>query len=57
VSAGYAIRPLVRRGEIFIAAGFGLLHGRAFATLLGLLDLSSRNLVTARPAGSRNGHR
>ena len=46
VSAIHAIRPLVRRGEVFIAGGFGLLHGLAFATLLGQLDLSRSNLVT-----------
>ncbi|MFY0405413.1 HupE/UreJ family protein [Solicola sp. PLA-1-18] len=46
VSAVHAIRPLVRRGEVLIAGGFGLLHGLAFATLLGDLDLSRTSLVT-----------
>lgn len=46
VSAVHAIRPLVRRGEVVIAGGFGLLHGLAFATLLGSLDLSRTSLVT-----------
>jgi hypothetical protein len=35
VSAVHALRPLVPRGEPIIAAGFGLVHGPAFATLLG----------------------
>lgn len=41
VSAIHAIRPLVRRGEVWIAGGFGfgLVHGLAFATLIG--DLGS----------------
>ncbi|MEV7038416.1 HupE/UreJ family protein [Amycolatopsis sp. NPDC051061] len=45
VSAIHAIRPLVRRGEVLIAGTFGLLHGLAFAALLGELDLSRANLV------------
>jgi hypothetical protein len=46
VSAVHAIRPLVRRGEVLIAGTFGLLHGLAFATLLGKLNLSRSGLVT-----------
>jgi hypothetical protein len=46
VSAVHAIHPLVRRGEVAIAGGFGLLHGLAFATLLGGLDLTRTSLVT-----------
>jgi HupE / UreJ protein len=46
VSALHAIRPLARRGEVFIAGSFGLLHGLAFATLLTEMDLSRRGLVT-----------
>jgi len=46
VSAVHAIRPLVRRGEVLIAGGFGLLHGLAFAAILGDLDLSRTSLVT-----------
>lgn len=46
VSALHAIRPLVRRGEVYIGLGFGLLHGMAFAALLGELDLSRGGLVT-----------
>lgn len=45
VSAVHAVRPLVRRGEVLIAGGFGLLHGLAFATLLGSLDLERSNLL------------
>lgn len=46
VSAIHAVRPLVRRGEVLIAGGFGLLHGLAFASLLGSLDLERSSLVT-----------
>jgi hypothetical protein len=46
VSAVHAIRPIVRGGEVWIAAGFGLMHGLAFAALLGGLDLSRGSLLT-----------
>lgn len=46
VSAIHAIRPLVRRGEVLIAGGFGLLHGLSFAAVLGDLQLSRTSLVT-----------
>jgi HupE / UreJ protein len=46
VSAVHAIRPVVRGGEVLIAAGFGLVHGLAFAALLGALDLGRGSLVT-----------
>lgn len=46
VSAVHAIRPLVARGEVFIAAGFGLVHGLAFASLIGDLGLDRGSLVT-----------
>ena len=46
VSGVHAIRPIVRGGEIWIATGFGLMHGLAFAALLGGLDLSRGSLVT-----------
>ena len=46
VSGVHAIRPIVRGGEVFIAAGFGLMHGLAFAALLGDLDLARGSLVT-----------
>ncbi|MCM3886079.1 HupE/UreJ family protein [Frankia sp. R82] len=46
VSAVHAVRPLVRRGEVLIAVTFGLLHGLAFAALLGALDLGRGSLLT-----------
>lgn len=41
VAAGavHAWRPLVRRGEVLIAGGFGLVHGLAFAGILADLGL------------------
>jgi hypothetical protein len=45
VSGIHALRPLARGGEPWIAAGFGLMHGLAFAALLGPLDLSHGSLV------------
>ena len=45
VSGVHAIRPLVPGGEAWIAAGFGLMHGLAFAALLGGLGLGSGSLV------------
>lgn len=46
VSGLHAVRPIVRRGEVWIATGFGLMHGLAFAALLGGLDLDRGSLVT-----------
>ncbi|XUL87896.1 HupE/UreJ family protein [Streptomyces galilaeus] len=46
VSAVHAIRPLVARGEVVIAAGFGLVHGLAFASVIGALGLDRGSLVT-----------
>ena len=46
VSGLHAIRPITRGGEPWIAAGFGLMHGLAFAALLGGLDLRRTSLVT-----------
>ncbi len=37
VGAMHAMRPLVRRGEVLIAGAFGLVHGLAFAAILGEL--------------------
>jgi hypothetical protein len=34
VAAVHAVRPLARRGEVLLAAGFGLVHGLAFAGIL-----------------------
>jgi hypothetical protein len=45
VSGVHAIRPLVRDGEAWIAAGFGLMHGLAFAALLRDLRLGRGSLV------------
>jgi len=45
VSSIHAIRPLIPEGEAVIAAGFGLVHGLAFAALLGDLDLERGALV------------
>ncbi|WP_082376885.1 HupE/UreJ family protein [Nocardiopsis sp. NRRL B-16309] len=46
VSAVHAIRPLVARGEVLIAGGFGLVHGLAFASLIADLGLNRGSLVT-----------
>jgi hypothetical protein len=46
VSGVHAVRPIVRGGEVWIATGFGLMHGVAFAALIGQLDLSRGSLVT-----------
>ncbi|MFE2423279.1 HupE/UreJ family protein [Streptomyces hokutonensis] len=46
VSGIHAVRPLVPGGEAWIATGFGLMHGLAFAALLGDLDLGRGSLVT-----------
>ncbi|GAA2709618.1 HupE/UreJ family protein [Actinoplanes palleronii] len=45
VSGLHAIRPLVPCGEAWIAAGFGLMHGLAFAALLGDLGLGRGSLL------------
>jgi hypothetical protein len=47
VSAVHAIRPLVPGGEAPIAAGFGLVHGLAFATLLSDLGLTRGSLASS----------
>jgi hypothetical protein len=47
VAAVHALRPLVIGGEAIIAAGFGLAHGLAFATLLSDLGFSSDALVSS----------
>lgn len=47
VSALHALRPLVPRGEVLIAVGFGLVHGLAFASAIGDLDLDRGSLVMA----------
>lgn len=45
VCALHALRPLVPRGEVVIAVGFGLVHGLAFASAIGDLDLDAGSLV------------
>ena len=45
VAAVHALRPLVRRGENLIAAGFGLVHGLAFAGILSDLGLAGTTSV------------
>jgi hypothetical protein len=47
VSAIHAIRPIVRGGEALIAGGFGLVHGLAFAALIGSLGLDRGALVSS----------
>lgn len=39
ISAAHAARPLFAGREAFVAAGFGLVHGLAFATLIGHFGL------------------
>lgn len=45
VSAAHAIRPLFANKEAFIAAGFGLVHGLAFASVLLNLHLSTSRMA------------
>ena len=45
VTAIHAIRPLFYGREVFIAAGFGLIHGLAFATVLSDLDLDAGKMA------------
>ncbi len=45
VTAIHAIRPLFPNKEIYIAGGFGLIHGLAFATVLSNLNLETNKLV------------
>jgi hypothetical protein len=45
VSAIHAIRPLFPGKELFIAGGFGCIHGLAFATVLSGLELSTGKLI------------
>ncbi len=47
VAAVHSVRPLVSRGEALIAAGFGLVHGGAFATTILELNLSRRDTMKA----------
>ncbi|MBA0882180.1 HupE/UreJ family protein [Flavobacterium undicola] len=45
VSAVHAIRPFFAGKEMYIAAGFGLVHGLAFATVLSNLNLDTSTMV------------
>ena len=45
VASVHVIRPLITEGEVVFAVGFGLVHGLAFASLLGELDLDRGSLV------------
>lgn len=45
VSAIHAIRPLFPGKEIYVAVGFGLIHGLAFATVLAVLNLGAAPLA------------
>ncbi|WP_395395934.1 HupE/UreJ family protein (plasmid) [Novosphingobium sp. BL-8A] len=47
VSAAHALLPIYPRREVWIAAGFGLVHGMAFATAIRELDLSTSQTVMA----------
>jgi hypothetical protein len=45
VSAFHAFRPLYPKWEVFIAGGFGLIHGLAFAETLTNLQLSAKQMI------------
>jgi len=45
VSAAHAIKPIFPGKEVYIAAGFGLIHGMAFASALAGLDLNVSSLA------------
>jgi hypothetical protein len=47
LSAVHALRPLFAGGEVFIAAGFGLVHGLAFASALQGFGFDTGSLVLA----------
>ncbi len=47
VASIHVIRPLIPRGEAVIAVTFGLVHGLAFASLLGELGLDRGSLVVS----------
>lgn len=47
LAAAHAVKPLVQRGEIWIAGIFGLVHGTAFAGTLQHLNLETWPLVQA----------
>ena len=45
ITAFHAIKPIFPKKEIFVAAGFGLIHGMAFATILSNLNLAPSKLA------------
>ncbi len=45
ISAVHAVYPIFPRKEIYVAAGFGLVHGLAFATILSNLQTGAGTLV------------
>lgn len=47
VAAAHAVRPVLARGEVAIAAGFGLVHGTAFATTILDLGLDTGDTLKA----------
>ena len=45
ISAIHAIYPIFPNKEVYVAAGFGLVHGLAFATVLSVLNLDASVMV------------
>jgi hypothetical protein len=45
ISAVHAVYPIFPRKEIYVASGFGLVHGLAFATVLSNLNLDGSTMV------------
>lgn len=45
ITAIHAIKPIFSNKEIYVASGFGLIHGLAFASVLSNLDLDSSQLT------------
>ncbi len=45
VSAVHAVRPIFPSGETYVAAGFGLIHGLAFAAVLSELSLGAGEMA------------
>lgn len=45
VTAIHAVKPIFAHKEIYIACGFGLIHGLAFATILSDLNLETNKLI------------
>lgn len=47
ITAIHAVKPLFSRREVFVALGFGLIHGIAFAEVLTSLDLTKLQMVVS----------